>query len=598
MKALRYLNKYLFKYKFLLLAGVFFIICSNIFAILIAPIVRTAIDTIAEDIQMYSILNMDRALLTAHISKLALFFGSLVLASALIKGVFMYFMRQTIIVMSRNIEYDLKNEIFNHYQELGAAFYSKNYTGDLMNRISEDVSRVRMYLGPAIMYTINLFFLFTLVISVMVSINPHITLYVLLPLPLLSISIYFVSEVINKRSDILQAKLSDITTFAQETFSGIRVLKSFAVEKWFRNAFEEQSEEYRKRYLSLVKVNALFFPLTLMLVGLSVVITIYVGGMEVMNGTFSFGNIAEYVIYVNMLTWPVASLGWVTSIVQRAEASQNRINEFLNTEPERNHEGLLDVAFQDTIHFENVSFRYDQEHNDVLEDLTFNLKKGSSLGIIGTTGSGKSTIARLFLRTYSPTKGKITIDGQDIEQLNVKVYRDLYGYVPQDIFLFSDTIRHNIEFGVKGGLTDQEAVEQVAGQAEVHDDILQFPKKYDTMLGERGISLSGGQKQRVAIARALAREPEILLLDDCMSAVDTSTEARIKANLREIMAKRTTILISHRVRTVEDCDEIIVLDQGRIVESGTLESLLQNEEGWFRRMYEMQKSEEEVTSQP
>lgn len=594
MKALRYLNKYLFKYKFLLLAGVFFIICSNIFAILIAPIVRTAIDTMAEDIRMYSILNTDRSLLAAHIGKLALFFGSLVLASALIKGVFMYFMRQTIIVMSRNIEYDLKNEIFNHYQELGAAFYSKNYTGDLMNRISEDVSRVRMYLGPAIMYTINLFFLFTLVISVMISINPRITLYVLLPLPLLSISIYFVSEVINKRSDILQSKLSDITTFAQETFSGIRVLKSFAVEKWFRNAFEEQSEIYRQRYLSLVKVNALFFPLTLMLVGLSVVITIYVGGKEVINGTFSFGNIAEYVIYVNMLTWPVASLGWVTAIVQRAEASQNRINEFLNTKPERNHEGILDVKFEDVIKFDNVTFNYETDHEPVLEGISFELKKGRSLGIIGTTGSGKSTIARLFLRTYSPTKGEITIDGVDIESLNVKAYRDLFGYVPQDIFLFSDTIRHNIEFGVKGGIEDQATVEEIARRAEVHDDIMRFPKKYDTMLGERGISLSGGQKQRVAIARALAREPEVLLLDDCMSALDTSTESRIKANLQKIMRKRTTVLISHRVRTVEDCDDIIVLDRGRIVESGNLEKLLKSEDGWFRKMYEMQKSEEEV----
>lgn len=496
--------------------------------------------------------------------------------------------------MSRNIEYDLKNEVFEHYQKLGAAFYSSNYTGDLMNRISEDVSRVRMYLGPAVMYTINMFFLFVLVISVMVSINPRITLLVLLPLPILSVTIYFISEVINKRSDFLQQKLSNITTFTQEAFSGIRVIKSFAVEKWFRKAFENETEEYRKRYLELVKVNALFFPMILALVGLSVIITIYVGGKEVINGTFSFGNIAEYVIYVNMLTWPVASVGWVTSLVQRAEASQARINEFLQTEPDKVEGGVQDFSFSDSIEFRNVSFRYKADHSDVLKHIDLRIPKGTTLGIIGTTGSGKSTLARLLLRSYAPTEGQICLDGSDIQQLNLQAYRKLFGYVPQDIFLFSDTIANNIKFGVAQGDLDQTSVERFAAIADVHNDILGFPKAYQTLLGERGISLSGGQKQRVAIARALAREPEVLVLDDCLSAVDTSTEARIKHNLKPVMENKTSIVISHRVSSMENCDLVVVMDKGQIVESGSIQELLRAE-GLFARMAEMQQQEEGIS---
>lgn len=591
MKALRHLNKYFFKYRYLLLAGVFFIICSNIFAILVAPIVRTAIDTMAEDIKTYGLLQVDRTFLAAHMAKLALFFGGMVLASALVKGVFMYFMRQTIIVMSRYIEYDLKNEVFGHYQKLGAAFYSDNYTGDLMNRISEDVSRVRMYLGPAVMYTINMFFMFVLVISVMVSINPRITLLVLLPLPILSVSIYFISEVINKRSDYLQQKLSGITTFTQEAFSGIRVIKSFAAEKWFRKAFESETEEYRKRYLDLVKVNALFFPMILMLVGLSVIITIYVGGKEVINGSFSFGNIAEYVIYVNMLTWPVASLGWVTSLVQRAEASQKRINEFLETEPDKVEGGILDFSFEKEIEFRNVSFRYKEDHEDVLRNVSFTIPKGTSLGIIGTTGSGKSTLSRLLLRTYTPGSGKILLDGMDIQALNLQEYRKLFGYVPQDIFLFSDSIANNISFGLNNRTLPDDRLAYFAEIADVHQDISEFPKGYGTILGERGISLSGGQKQRVAIARALARDTDILVLDDCLSAVDTSTEARIKNNLKPVLADKTSVIISHRVSSMENCDLVLVMDKGHIVESGTISELMRNG-GLFARMAEMQQQEE------
>lgn len=589
MKPLFYLNKYFKKYRVYLGLGIVFIICSNIFAILIAPIVRTAIDSMIANIKLYRILDVSEGEIAAHIGKMALFFGSLVLASAVIKGVFMYFMRQTIIVMSRYIEYDLKNEIFEQYQKLGASFYSKNYTGDLMNRISEDVSQVRMYLGPAIMYTINMFFLFILVISVMVSINPTITLYVLVPLPILSVSIYYVSEIINKRSSVLQAKLSGITTYVQEAFSGIRVLKAFAAEKYFGGKFRDLSEDYKGQYMKLVQVNALFFPLTMMLIGLSVIITIYFGGRQVIAGTFSFGNIAEYVIYVNMLTWPVASLGWVTSIIQRASASQERINAFLTEKPE-DRTGDTDITFNDSISFNSVDFAYAE--NNVLSDINFELKKGQTLGIIGTTGSGKSTLASLLLRLYAPTEGSITIDGKDISTLDLNRYRLLFGYVPQDIFLFSENIRENILFGANGECTDDD-IKEVATMADVWKDIEGFPKQLETILGERGITLSGGQKQRVAIARALIRKPDILVLDDSLSAVDTHTEKTIKSNLKKIRENNTLVLISHRVSTVEDADYIVVLDHGRIVEQGSPGELVSNN-GLFSEMVKTQNAQNET----
>ncbi len=520
---------------------------------------------------------------------MALFFGGLVLASAVVKGIFMYFMRQTIIVMSRYIEYDLKNEIFDQYQRLGAPFYSKNYTGDLMNRISEDVSQVRMYLGPAIMYTINLVFLFILVISVMISINPTITLYVLLPLPVLSVSIYYVSDIINKRSTVLQEKLSGITTFVQEAFSGIRVLKAFAAEKHFGSQFEAKSVDYKKQYMKLVQVNALFFPLTMMLVGLSVIITIYFGGKQVIAGTFSFGNIAEYVIYVNMLTWPVASLGWVTSIIQRASASQERINAFLLEEPE-NREGNPRFDFNEELTFDSVNFAYNS--TPVLSNISFKLEKGKTLGIIGTTGSGKSTLASLLLRLYAPTSGQIRIDGKDISGLELESYRNLFGYVPQDIFLFSESIRNNILFGTHLDKTDED-IEHVARLTDVWDDIMGFPKKFETTLGERGITLSGGQKQRVAIARALIRDPEIIVLDDSLSAIDTNTEKTIKNNLQKLGHDKTLILISHRVSTVEDADYILVLDEGEIIEQGSPSELLLKQ-GLFSDMVKTQNAQNQL----
>jgi ATP-binding cassette, subfamily B, multidrug efflux pump len=581
VEALKYLNKYLLKYKWPLLLGTVFIILSNIFAIVLAPIVRIAVDTVADGIIVYKhfgAFNLKKEVLTIF-THFSILFGVLVLASALIKGLFMFFMRQTIIVVSRHIEFDLKNEIYFQYQQLGSAFYGQNFTGDLMNRISEDVSRVRMYLGPAIMYTINLVFMFIMVISVMVTINPTITLYVLLPFPFLSLSIYYVSDIINKRSDRIQSKLSDITSFVQEAFSGVRVIKSFAVEEQTINKFEHESDAYKNTSMNLVKVNALFFPLMLLLVGASVLITIWAGGREVIYGNFSYGNIAEYIIYVNMLTWPVASLGWVTSLVQRAAASQARINEFLSLQPEvQNHSEVLPV-FESTLTFKNVSFKYPNKETYVLKNINFTLKKGEHLGIIGLTGSGKSTLAQLILRMYEVTEGEILLDGKNIKEFNIKAYRNLFGYVPQDVFLFSETIEENIAFGMIEEIEAGERrilVEQAAEDADVLEDVLDFEKQFETVLGERGITLSGGQKQRVAIARALIKKPTILVMDDSLSAVDTNTEVKIKENISKRTQNSTAIFISHRVSVIDAVEQIIVLDKGELVEKGSPEILMKS----------------------
>jgi ATP-binding cassette subfamily B multidrug efflux pump len=585
VEALKYLNKYLLKYKWPILLGAIFIVLSNIFAIVLAPIVRIAVDNVADGIIVYkhfSEFNLKREVITifAHFSIL---FGILVLASALIKGLFMFFMRQTIIVVSRHIEYDLKNEIYFQYQQLGASFYGKNFTGDLMNRISEDVSRVRMYLGPAIMYTINLAFMFIMVISVMISINPTITMYVLLPFPFLSLSIYYVSDIINRRSDRIQSKLSEITSFVQEAFSGVRVIKSFAVEEQIVNKFEQESDAYKDKSMNLVRVNALFFPLMLLLVGASVLITIWAGGREVIFGNFSYGNIAEYIIYVNMLTWPVASLGWVTSLVQRASASQARINEFLSLQPEVQDNSNLIPVFNESLTFQNVSFKYPDKATYALKNISFTLKKGEQLGIIGLTGSGKSTIAQLVLRMYDITEGEILLDGVNIKEFNVKAYRNLFGYVPQDVFLFSETIEENIAFGMIEDIEIGDRrilVEQAAEDADVLEDVLDFEKQFETILGERGITLSGGQKQRVAIARALIKKPTILVMDDSLSAVDTNTEATIKENIKKRTTNATAILISHRISVIDGVEQVIVLDKGEMTEKGSPEFLL-NKEGLY-----------------
>lgn len=592
LKSLLSLNKYLLRHKSYLVAGTFFIIASNVFAIAVAPLVRMAIDELGESLKLLAAASDPavRDQLGKEIGAEAFKFAALILGSALIKGVFMYYMRQTIIVMSRYIEYDLKNDIYDQYQRLGPGFYGRNFTGDLMNRISEDVSRVRMYLGPAIMYTFNLVVLFVMVIAFMLSINARITFWVLLPLPFLSLSIYYVSDLINQRSDAIQKKLSELTSYVQEAFSGIRVLKSFAVEGAFSKNFEKESEDYQRNYMHLVKVDALFFPLMVMLVGCSVIITVWVGGKAVMRGEFSYGNIAEYIIYVNMLTWPVASLGWVTSLVQRAAASQSRIDQFLHETPELEDTGEDSAVFDQEIEFKNLGFSY-HNGNEVLHGLHLKIRKGEILAVVGQTGSGKTSLARVLTRMYDPQSGEVLLDGKNIRAYRLASYRKLFGYVPQDMFLFQDSILRNILYGLPEEQHQQlaEKARECACLADVLEDIEDFPEGFETVIGERGVTLSGGQKQRVSIARALAIDPEILVLDDSLSAVDVATEKMILTRLKEYLNGKTALWISHRVSMAEYADRIAVLHQGAIAEIGSHEELLMKG-GMYAAMYQQQRN--------
>ncbi|MBP6301790.1 MAG: ABC transporter ATP-binding protein [Bacteroidia bacterium] len=595
MHPLRHLNKYFLKYKSYLLWGFLFVTLSNLFGVFPAQAVRVAFDMLADSILLYRTLNgfaLQSSVYDVFVV-LLMYFAFMVLLFNVIKGVFMYFMRQTLIVMSRHIEFDMKNEIFAHYQQLSPGFYRKQNTGDLMARISEDVSRVRMYAGPAIMYTMNLVTTFVLVISVMLQVNATLTLYVLLPLPFLSFSIYYVNNIINRKSDAIQSQLSSITSFVQESMSGIRVIKSFAVEEAMLHNFEKESELYKKKSLSLAKVDSMFFPLMMLLVGLSTLITVYVGGVQVLNGTITTGNIAEFILYVNMLTWPVASLGWVTSIIQRASASQQRINEFLGTLPEVVSVNNEPVHFEKEIRLERVSFRYLTDGPDVLKNISFVLPKGKTTAIIGATGSGKSTLAALLMRMYDVTEGKITVDGKDIKQINLDAFRQKAAFVPQEVFLFSDTIYNNIRFGISGQDTDdlRERVQQAARMASVEKNILDFPNAYETEVGERGVTLSGGQKQRISLARAIARNPELLVLDDCLSAIDTKTENEILSNFGRLFKGKTVFIISHRVSSVQHADNIMVLDEGKIAEQGTHEALM-HEQGKYFQIYQKQQQEE------
>ncbi len=587
MKSLWRINKYLYKYKGLLLLGMVFTVISNVFVIIPAQLVRIAIDYVVESFSLY------RPLMQGGMGEIArenflqfvLIFGVLILVMALLRGFFLFLIRQTIIIMSRRVEYDMKNEIFNHYQNLPLSFYRKNSTGDLMARITEDVSRVRMYLGPAIMYGLNLLILFPLVIFYMISVNAELTLYSLLPLPVLSVSIYFVNNMINERSEKIQRSLSELSTFVQEAFSGIRVLKAFVREGDSAREFSIKSEEYKTKSIDLTQVNALFFPLIMALVGISTIITVYVGGIKVIQGEIGYGVIAEFILYVNILTWPVTSLGWVTSIVQRAAASQTRINEFLDIKNDIVSLNNLEADIQGRIKVENLSFNYPESGIQALDQVSFEIKAGQTLGIIGTTGSGKSTIANLLMRMYDPSSGRIEIDGHDIRNYNISALRKQIGFVPQDVFLFSDTIANNIAFGLDN--LDTNLIERAAKDADVYQNIVDFPKGFETMLGERGITLSGGQKQRVSIARAIAKEPKILILDDCLSAVDTKTENSILTALRSIMENRTSVIISHRVSSAKLADHIIVLDDGRIIERGDHDSLM-NQKGVYADLYEKQ----------
>ncbi len=592
MKPLWRINKYLYKYKGLLLLGILFTVISNIFVIIPAQLVRIAIDYVVESFSLFRPLTKGGLgeIARENFLEFVFVFGILILAMALLSGFFLFLIRQTIIIMSRYVEYDMKNEIFEHYQNLPLSFYRKNSTGDLMARISEDVSRVRMYLGPAIMYGLNLLILFPLVISYMISVNAELTLYSLLPLPVLSLSIYFVNNLINERSEKIQKSLSSLSTFVQEAFSGIRVLKAFVREEDSARQFAEASEEYKHKSIELTKVNALFFPLIMALVGISTIITVYVGGMMVIQGEIGYGVIAEFILYVNILTWPVTSLGWVTSIVQRAAASQTRINEFLDIQNDIVSEENLEAVLEGDIEVKNLSFVYPDSGIKALNDVSFHIKAGQTLGIIGTTGSGKSTIANLLLRMYDPTSGEILLDGKNIKRYSISSLRKQMGFVPQDVFLFSDTIANNIAFGLDH--PDMALIEKAAKDADVYQNIIDFPKGFETMLGERGITLSGGQKQRVSIARAIAKEPKIMILDDCLSAVDTKTENAILTALKKIMENRTSIIISHRVSSAKLADQIIVLDEGRIIEQGNHESLMAKK-GVYADLFEKQTNSSE-----
>ena len=594
MKELLYLNKYLYKYKFHLLLGTVFIIITNVVGIIPAQVVRHAIDLVKDNDSLYRIFSGSpfQDDFFGIFAQSIIIFAAIIVVMALLRGIFLFFVRQTIIVMSRLIEYDLKNEIYYHYQTLPLSFYRQNNTGDLMARISEDVSRVRMYLGPAIMYGINLITLFIIVISYMIIVNPKLTFYSLLPLPVLSISIYFVSSVMNKRSEEIQRSLSSLSTFVQEAFSGVRVLKSFVREVDSENRFARESLEYRDKSLRLTFVNALFFPLMMGLIGISVLLTVFVGGAQVIEGSATIGNIAEFIMYVNMLTWPVASLGWVTSLIQRAAASQKRINEFLQVKTDIVSTENLVTPISGQIEFENVTFTYPDSGITALKDISFKVAPGESIAIIGTTGSGKSTIANIICRLYDVTAGEVRIDQQQIQDYQLSHLRQAIGYVPQDVFLFSDSIRNNIAFG--NGSLDEQQIIQAARDSDLYQNISGFPQGFDTKLGERGITLSGGQKQRVSIARAIIRQPKILILDDSLSAVDTKTENTILGNLKRIMQDCTTVIISHRVSSAKLADYILVLDDGVIVEKGTEEELLALN-GTYKELYDKQIQADEIT---
>ncbi|HTI57966.1 ABC transporter ATP-binding protein [Mucilaginibacter sp.] len=592
MRSLAYLNKFLYKYRWRLIPGILFVIISNIFGVLPAKVIGMAFDLVRENISVYQLFaGFDRqSMIYSIFGYSLLLFGVLVLLLALLRGLFLFFMRQTIIVMSRHIEYDLKNEIYEHYQQLSLAFYRRHNTGDLMNRATEDVSRVRMYLGPGIMYTVNTVILFIMAIAIMLTVNIRLAVFSILPLPILAVTIYYVNNIINFRSEKIQQRLSALSSFVQENFSGIRVIKSYVRENSVRESFVHESENYKTHSMALVKVQALFYPTMLLLVGLSNVIVMYVGGVEVMKGNITPGNIAEFIVYLNMLTFPVMALGWVTSLVQRAAASQKRINEFLHEKPEITSPNVPAVIIKGRISFKNVSFTYPDTGIKALKNVTFTAEPGEMIAIIGRTGSGKSTIANLIMRMYDCTGGEIDIDHAPIRQLNLDSYRSQIGFVPQEVFLFSDTIANNIAFSADN--LDMAKIEQAARDAAVYGNIMELEKGFETLIGERGVTLSGGQKQRVSIARAIMKHPQVLIFDDCLSAVDTRTEEEILRNLGGIMQGKTSIIIAHRISTIKNADKILVMDNGEIAEQGTHDELMERRQIYFE-LYEKQLLEEE-----
>ena len=588
MKDLSYLNKYLLKYKYYYIIGGIFILISTAFAIVPATLIRETFNLIESGFQEY---NEGNIYVKEEILGNVLFFAIAIIAAAVFRGLFMYMMRQTMIVASRKIEYDLKNEIFFHYQTLPLSFYKNNNTGDLMNRISEDVGKVRMYLGPALMYGLNVIILMVMVIPFMFYINFNLAFYSLIPLPFLVVCIYLVQNIINIRSEEIQISLSNLSTYVQESFSGIRLIKSFVREINFENVFKSKSIDYKDKSVNLQYVLALFFPIIITLIGMSIIITVYIGAIEVFEGNLSIGNIAEFLIYVYLLTWPVTALGWITSIIQRASASQRRINEFLEQKTDilSNKKEKIDLLGK--IEFKNVSFRYPDTNIHGMKDISFKINPGESLGIIGATGSGKSTISNSIMRLFDVDKGKILFDDIDIKNLDIQHFRRQIGYVPQDVFLFSDTITNNILFGSES--KNYENVRDAAANADLMRNINSFPEKFETKIGERGITLSGGQKQRISIARAIIKEPKILILDDCLSAVDTKTENIILENLKKIMLNKTSIIISHRISSVKLAKKIIVIDDGKIIETGNHKNLI-DKRGYYFDLYTQQLEKENL----
>lgn len=589
MKELAHLNKFFLKYKWRILAGMFFVICANALNVINPLITGQAVDLIADTLKSAQNQQQLSEKISNGLAWQVFWLFLKYLAVALLAGGFTFLMRQMIIVVSRLIEYDMKNEIYEHYQQLDLGFYRRNNTGDLMNRITEDVSRVRMYVGPAIMYGVNLLFTTIFVVSSMLSKDKTLTLYVLIPLPFLSFLIYYLNERIESASTGIQAKLSDLTTDAQETFSGIRVVQAYTREKEMLSHFEEECEAYKYKQLRMARLDAIYFPVMSLLIGISIIIVIYLGGLHVGNHIITPGVLASFLSYVNMLMWPVSSLGWTASLIQRAIASQRRINQFLQQQPAVKDTATTEKEIKGYVAFQNVSFIYPDTGIKALNDVSFKVNKGERIAIIGRTGSGKSTIADLIMRMYDVSGGQITIDGADIRNYKLQSLRRQIGFVPQDIFLFSETITENIGFGLDQ--VDEQQARKFAHYASIGREIEGFPEGYNTMVGERGVTLSGGQKQRISIARALIKQPNILLLDDCLSAVDTATEKEIQQNLDNVLSGKTAIIITHRIFSLIHFDNILVLDSGRIAEQGTHDELLKKG-GLYKDIYEKQLSEQ------
>lgn len=611
MTPLQSLNKYFWKYKWLFILGTAFIVLSNYFKILAPQVTKYVLNTVEINLKHNDprVISKNTAhydplvnVFVSHLTKddasyktKVLYSGIILLVLAVISGLFLFLMRQTIIVMSRHIEFDQKNEIFNHYQKLDTHFYKTHNTGDLMNRISEDVSRVRMYVGPAVMYLINLAATIGFSVTYMLNENKELTLYVLAPLPILAFTIYYVNTIINRKADKIQRLLSDITTNAQESYSGIRVIKSFVQEKAMLGFFDKNSEEYRANSISLAKTEAIYFPSMGLLIGLSTLLTILIGGIYVINGSISVGVIGEFIMYVLLLTFPVSAIGWTASMIQRAATSQRRINEFLHTTPSvENEKNTKEIILKGDIEFKHVDFIYPHTGIHATRDFSLRIHRGEKVAIIGKTGSGKSTIAQLMLRMYDPQSGSILYDGVDIKEIDLKSLRSQISYVPQDVFLFSDSVSNNIGFALSKA--DPEQITTAAKNAVVDKEIENFPAQYQTMIGERGVTLSGGQKQRISIARALIKDHQITIFDDCLSAVDARTEREIINNLYQYLQSKTAIIITHRIFSLFNFDKIIVMKDGAIAEQGSHQSLL-NLNGLYAEMYRHQQEEEKKVTQ-